>query len=156
MKCEGGICKYWADLLPAGILHVISFLLSSSEDSISWNSRSSSIIKKISSKGLEKWKSHATTHSKWTGTWCWHQRDRQVHQSWAPWFMWKEWHKEHGLESSGRERNYVWNYVFFSVQLCVDPWTVLCQADLQMYLFWGGKGMFWCFYVRKIVPVDMA
>jgi hypothetical protein len=24
---------------------------------------------------------------------------------------------------------------FFSVQLCVDPWTVLRQADLQMYKF---------------------
>ncbi len=45
---------------------------------------------------------------------------------------------------------------FFSVQLCVNPWTVLRQADLQMYLFLGGKGMFLCFYVKKIVPVDMA
>jgi hypothetical protein len=45
---------------------------------------------------------------------------------------------------------------FFSVQLCVNPWTVLCQADLQMYLFWGGKGMFLCFYVKKVLPVDMA
>jgi hypothetical protein len=25
-----------------------------------------------------------------------------------------------------------------------------------MYLFGGGKGMFSCFYVKKIVPVDMA
>ena len=45
---------------------------------------------------------------------------------------------------------------FFCVQLCLDPWTVLRQADLQRYLFWGGKGMFLCFYVKKIVPVDMA
>ncbi len=47
---------------------------------------------------------------------------------------------------------------FFSVQVCVDPWTVLRQADLRMYLFSGGKGMFLflCFYVKKIVPVDMA
>jgi hypothetical protein len=43
---------------------------------------------------------------------------------------------------------------FFSVQLCVNPWTGLRQADLQRYLFWGGKGMFLCFYVQKIVPVD--
>jgi hypothetical protein len=53
-----------------------------------------------------------------------------------------------------RERNYVQNYVFFSVQVCLDPWTVLRQADLQRYLFWGRKGMFLCFYVQKIVPVD--
>jgi hypothetical protein len=33
---------------------------------------------------------------------------------------------------------------------------VLRQADLRMYLFWGGKGMFLCFYVKKFVPVDMA
>ncbi len=44
----------------------------------------------------------------------------------------------------------------FSVQVCVNPWTVLRQADLRMYLFLGGKGMFLCFYVKKIVPVDMA
>ncbi len=43
---------------------------------------------------------------------------------------------------------------FFSVQVCLDPWTGLRQADLQRYLFLGGKGMFLCFYVRKIVPVD--
>jgi hypothetical protein len=41
---------------------------------------------------------------------------------------------------------------FFSVQLCVEPWTVLRQADLQMYLFLGGKGMYLCFYVKIIVP----
>jgi hypothetical protein len=47
---------------------------------------------------------------------------------------------------------------FFSVQVCFDPWTVLRQADLQRYLFcfWGGKGMFLCFYVKKIVPVDIT
>jgi hypothetical protein len=45
---------------------------------------------------------------------------------------------------------------FFSVQVCLDPWTVQPQADLQMYLFLGRKGMFLCFYVKKIVPVDMA
>ncbi len=45
---------------------------------------------------------------------------------------------------------------FFSVQVCLDPWTVQRQADLQIYLFLGGKGMFLCFYVKKIVPVDMA
>jgi hypothetical protein len=39
---------------------------------------------------------------------------------------------------------------FFSVQVCLDPWTVLRQADLQRYLFWGGKGMFLCFYVKKM------
>ena len=43
---------------------------------------------------------------------------------------------------------------FFSVQVCLNPWTVLHQADLQRYLFGGGKGMFLCFYARKIVPVD--
>jgi hypothetical protein len=43
---------------------------------------------------------------------------------------------------------------FFSVQVCLNPWTVQCQADLRMYLFLGGKGMFLCFYVKKIV--DMA
>jgi hypothetical protein len=43
---------------------------------------------------------------------------------------------------------------FFSVQVCLDPWTVLWQADLRRYLFLGGKGMFLCFYVPKIVPVD--
>jgi hypothetical protein len=43
-----------------------------------------------------------------------------------------------------------------SVQVCLDPWTVQHQADLRMYLFLGGKGMFLCFYVKKIVPVDMA
>jgi hypothetical protein len=43
---------------------------------------------------------------------------------------------------------------FFCVQLCLDPWTVLRQADLRRYLFSGGKGMFLCFYVKKIVPVD--
>jgi hypothetical protein len=43
---------------------------------------------------------------------------------------------------------------FFCVQLCLDPWTVLRQADLRRYLFLGGKGMFLCFYVKKIVPVD--
>jgi hypothetical protein len=31
---------------------------------------------------------------------------------------------------------------------------VLRQADLQRYLFLGGKGMFLCFYVKKIVSVD--
>jgi hypothetical protein len=45
---------------------------------------------------------------------------------------------------------------FFSIQVCLDPWTVQCQADLGMYLFLGGKGMFLCFYVKKIVPVDMT
>jgi hypothetical protein len=45
---------------------------------------------------------------------------------------------------------------FFSVQVCLNPWTVQRQADLRMYLFLGGKGMFLCFYVKKIVPVDMA
>ncbi len=44
----------------------------------------------------------------------------------------------------------------FSVQVCVNSWTVLRQADLQMYLFLCGKGMFLCFYVKKVVPVDMA
>jgi hypothetical protein len=34
---------------------------------------------------------------------------------------------------------------FFCVQLCLDPWTVLRQADIQRYLFWGGKGMFLVF-----------
>ncbi len=67
---------------------------------------------------------------------------------------------------------------FFSVQVCPDPWTLkknivlnivslppfnyppsvlavlLRQADLQRYLFLGRKGMFLCFYVKKIVPVD--
>ncbi len=45
---------------------------------------------------------------------------------------------------------------FFSVQVCLDPWTVQRQADLRIYLFLGRKGMFLCFYVKKIVPVDMA
>jgi hypothetical protein len=59
-----------------------------------------------------------------------------------------------------RERNHVQNYVFFSVQVCLNPWTLkktivlnivlLRQADLQIYLFWGGKGMFLCFYVKKM------
>jgi hypothetical protein len=43
---------------------------------------------------------------------------------------------------------------FFCVQLCLNPWTVLRQADLKRYPFLGGKGMFSCFYVKKIVPVD--
>ncbi len=38
---------------------------------------------------------------------------------------------------------------FFSAQVCVNPWTVLPQADLRMYLFLGGKGMFLCFYVKN-------
>jgi hypothetical protein len=42
------------------------------------------------------------------------------------------------------------------LQVCVGPWTVLRQADLRMYLFWGGRGMILSFYVKKIVPVDMA
>jgi hypothetical protein len=45
---------------------------------------------------------------------------------------------------------------FFSVQVCVDPWTVLRQADLRMNFFSGRIGIFLCFYVKKIVPVDMA
>ncbi len=45
---------------------------------------------------------------------------------------------------------------FWSVLVCLDPWTVLRQADLQRYLFSGGKGMFLCFWVKKIVPVDTA
>jgi hypothetical protein len=44
--------------------------------------------------------------------------------------------------------------IFFSVQVCLNPWTVLRQADLQRYLFLGGKGMFMNLYVQKIVPVD--
>ncbi len=39
---------------------------------------------------------------------------------------------------------------FFSVQVCLDPWTVLRQPDLQRYFFLGGKGMFLCFYVKKM------
>ncbi len=37
----------------------------------------------------------------------------------------------------------------FSVQVCLNPWTVLRQPDLQRYLFLGGKGMFLCFYVKN-------
>ncbi len=55
---------------------------------------------------------------------------------------------------SGGEETMCETMFFFSVQVCLDPWTVLCQADLQRYLFWGTKGMFLCFYVQKIVPVD--
>jgi hypothetical protein len=40
--------------------------------------------------------------------------------------------------------------IFFSVQVCLNPWTVQRQVDLRMYLFWGGKGMFLCFYVKKL------
>ena len=43
---------------------------------------------------------------------------------------------------------------FFSVQVCLDPWTVQRPADLRIYLFLGGKGRFLCFYVKKIVLVD--
>jgi hypothetical protein len=39
---------------------------------------------------------------------------------------------------------------FFSVQLCLNPWTVLRQADLQRYLFLGGKGTFLCFMFKKL------
>jgi hypothetical protein len=50
---------------------------------------------------------------------------------------------------------------FVSVQVRLDPWTVLYQPDLQRYFFWVGKVcfyvfMFLCFYVRNIVPVDTA
>ncbi len=56
--------------------------------------------------------------------------------------------------SGGRET--MFETMFFSVSsyLCLDPWTVLRQADLRRNLFWGRKGMFLCFYVKKIVPVD--
>ncbi len=57
---------------------------------------------------------------------------------------------------SARKETICETMFFFSVQICVDPLTVLRQADLQMYLFLGGKGMILCFYVKKIVPVDMA
>ncbi len=40
--------------------------------------------------------------------------------------------------------------VFFSVQVCLNPSTVLRQPDFQRYLFWGRKGMFLCFYVKKV------
>jgi hypothetical protein len=40
--------------------------------------------------------------------------------------------------------------MFFCVKLCLNPWTVLCQADLRRYLFLGRKGMFLCFYVKKL------
>ncbi len=39
---------------------------------------------------------------------------------------------------------------FFSVQVCLNPWTVLRQPDLQRYLFSGGKGMFLCIWVKKM------
>jgi hypothetical protein len=55
-----------------------------------------------------------------------------------------------GHEIEWRKRN----YVFFSVQICLLPWTVLHQPDLLRYFFLGGKGMFLCFYVKKNVPVD--
>ncbi len=46
---------------------------------------------------------------------------------------------------------------FFHAEKARDArWEVVRQADLRMYLFSGGKGMFFCFYVKKIVPVDMA
>ncbi len=37
-----------------------------------------------------------------------------------------------------------------------QPWTVLRQPDLQRYIFLGRKGMFLCFYVKKIVPVGIT
>jgi hypothetical protein len=45
---------------------------------------------------------------------------------------------------------------FFSVQVCLDPWTVLRQADLRRYLFFGRKRYVFIFLCEKIVPVDMA
>ncbi len=58
--------------------------------------------------------------------------------------------------SGGKET--VFKTVFFwNVQaVCLNPWTVLQQADLQRYLFSGRKGMFLYFWVKKNVPVGMA
>jgi hypothetical protein len=42
---------------------------------------------------------------------------------------------------------------FFSVQVCLDPWTVLRQQDLQRYLisfFWVGKVCFYVFMQKKL------
>jgi hypothetical protein len=39
---------------------------------------------------------------------------------------------------------------FWSVQVCLNPWTMLRQADHQRYLFSGRKGMFLCFWVKKL------
>ncbi len=38
---------------------------------------------------------------------------------------------------------------FFSVQVRLDPWTVLYQPDLQRYLFWAGKVCFYVFMLKK-------
>jgi hypothetical protein len=57
--------------------------------------------------------------------------------------------------SGGKETMCELIYIF-SVQVCLNPWTVQRQAYLRMYLFWGWKGMFLYFHVKKIVPVDMA
>ncbi len=57
-----------------------------------------------------------------------------------------------GELSGGKET--MFKIVFFwSVQVYLNPWTVLHQPDLQRYLFSGRKGMFLCFWVKKIVPV---
>jgi hypothetical protein len=39
---------------------------------------------------------------------------------------------------------------FFSVQVCLSPWTVLRQSDLRRYLLGGWKGMF----LGKIVKIS--
>jgi hypothetical protein len=46
--------------------------------------------------------------------------------------------------------------IFFSVQVCVNPWTVLRQADLQMYLFGGREWYVFMFLCEKNLPVNMA
>ncbi len=59
-------------------------------------------------------------------------------------------------ELSGGKETMFKTMFFFSVQVCLNPWTVLRQPDLQRYLFSGGEGMFLCFGVKKIVPVDIT
>jgi hypothetical protein len=60
------------------------------------------------------------------------------------------------IELSGGKETMFKTMFFFSVQVCLDPWTVLRQLDFQRYLFLGGKGMFLWFLVKQIVPVDTA
>ncbi len=44
---------------------------------------------------------------------------------------------------SGRKETVFETVFFWSVKVCLKPWTVLCQADLQRYLFfWRERYVF--------------
>jgi hypothetical protein len=59
-------------------------------------------------------------------------------------------------ELSGGKESVFKTVFFWSVQVCLDPWTVLRQPDLQRYLFFQWERYVFVFLGEKFVPVDIT